>query len=199
MTPTRVSIIVVACTAAVVAASQAPSEPPRFRVAVDVVSIDAVVTDRKGEVVRDLTAADFEVFQDGKRQKVTFAQFVPVITVAAPAVRAIGSSAIPASAGSGDAAAVGAADHARAGAADDCSRRRRSGALRRRHEQYPTGVARVRRHRTAADGPRRDRPDGRVDGCDAVADERSQGARGGHRRDCVTTSCHARACHRSAT
>jgi VWFA-related protein len=96
MTPTRVSIIVVACTAATVAASQAPSEPPRFRVAVDVVSIDAVVTDRKGEVVRNLTAADFEVFQDGNQQKVTFAQFVPVITVAAPAARAIGSSAAPA-------------------------------------------------------------------------------------------------------
>jgi VWFA-related protein len=96
MNPTRVSIIVVACTAAAVAARQAPSEPPRFRVAVDVVSIDAVVTDRKGEVVRDLTAADFEVFQDGKRQKVTVAQFVPVITVAAPAPRAIGSSAVPA-------------------------------------------------------------------------------------------------------
>ena len=84
MTPTRVSIVVVACTVAV-AASQAPSEPPRFRVAVDAVSIDAVVTDRTGEVVRDLTAADFDVFQDGKRQKVTLAQFVPVITVAAPA------------------------------------------------------------------------------------------------------------------
>src|SRR5216683_1398648 len=96
MIPTRVSMIVAACMAGAVAASQAPSEPPRFRVAVDVVSIDAVVTDRKGEVVRDLTAADFEVFQDGKRQKVTFAQFVPVITVAAPAARAIGSSAVPA-------------------------------------------------------------------------------------------------------
>jgi VWFA-related protein len=96
MTPARVSILVVTCTAAAVAARQAPSEPPRFRVAVDVVSIDAVVTDRKGEVVRDLTAADFEVFQDGKRQKVTFAQFVPVITVAAPAVTAIGSSAVAA-------------------------------------------------------------------------------------------------------
>ena len=65
MTPTTASIIVVACTAAALAARQAPSEPPRFRVAVDLVSIDAVVTDRKGEVVRDLTAADFEVVQDG--------------------------------------------------------------------------------------------------------------------------------------
>ena len=93
MTPTRVSIVVVACTVAAVAARQAPSEPPTFRVAVDVVSIDAVVTDREGEVVRDLTAADFEVFQDGKRQRVTFAEFVPVITAAAPGASAIGSSA----------------------------------------------------------------------------------------------------------
>lgn len=89
-------MIVVACSAAAVAASQAPSEPPRFRVAVDLVSIDAVVTDRNGEVVRDLTAADFEVLQDGKRQKVTFAQFVPVSTAAPPAATASGSGAVPA-------------------------------------------------------------------------------------------------------
>src|SRR5688572_11502950 len=88
MTPIRVSLIVFACTVAALAARQAPSEPPRFRVAVDVVAIDAVVTDRDGEVVRDLTAADFEVFQNGKRQKVTFAQFVPVISFAAPATGA---------------------------------------------------------------------------------------------------------------
>src|SRR6266568_6879457 len=75
---------------------QPPPEPPRFKVAVDAVSFDAVVTDRDGHVVRDLTADDFEIFQDGKRQKVTFAQFVPVITIAAPAARVIGSSAVPA-------------------------------------------------------------------------------------------------------
>src|SRR6185436_10268392 len=73
MTRPSLAIVVAACTAAAVAARQAPSEPPRFRVAVDVVAIDAVVTDRNGEVVRDLTAADFEVLQNGKRQKVTFA------------------------------------------------------------------------------------------------------------------------------
>jgi VWFA-related protein len=90
---TRASIVVVACAAATAVAGQAPSQPPRFRVAIDLVSIDAVVTDRKGEVVRDLTAADFEVFQNGKRQKVVFAQFVPVITVVSPT----GANAAPAS------------------------------------------------------------------------------------------------------
>lgn len=54
------------------------SDPPRFRVSVDVVRIDAVVTDREGRIVRDLTADDFEVRQNGKIQRVTFAQFVPV-------------------------------------------------------------------------------------------------------------------------
>lgn len=56
------------------------SEPPRFRVSIEVVRIDAVVTDRDGRVVPDLTANDFQVFQDGKPQKVTYAQFVPVLT-----------------------------------------------------------------------------------------------------------------------
>jgi VWFA-related protein len=96
MTSTGVSILVAACTVAAVAARQAPADPPRFRVAVDVVSIDAVVTDRKGEVVRDLTAADFEVLQNGKRQKVAFAQFVPVITFAAPPASATGSRRVSA-------------------------------------------------------------------------------------------------------
>lgn len=85
MTATRLSAIVVACTAAAVAASQAPPppfQPPTFRVAVDLVSIDAVITDGKGEPVRDLTAADFVVLQNGKPQKVMFAQFVPLAAAA---------------------------------------------------------------------------------------------------------------------
>ena len=101
MFTTRISILVVVCAVVTVAASQAPSPPlaqvPRFRVAVDVVSIDAVVTDRSGDVVRDLTAADFEVLQDGKPQTVRFAQFVPVMTAGvSTTAKAVGSSAIPA-------------------------------------------------------------------------------------------------------
>ncbi len=63
---------------------QQRSEPPRFRVSVEVVRLDAVVTDRNGRIVTDLTANDFQVFQDGKPQKVTSAQFVPVATGAMP-------------------------------------------------------------------------------------------------------------------
>ena len=61
------------------------SQAPTFRVAVDAVRIDAVVTDKDGAIVRDLSADEFEVFQDGKSQKVTFAQFVPVLVSATPA------------------------------------------------------------------------------------------------------------------
>lgn len=59
-------------------AAQEP-QTPRFRVAVDAVRIDAVVSDKDGHVVRDLTADDFDIYQDGTKQKVTFAQFVPVL------------------------------------------------------------------------------------------------------------------------
>jgi VWFA-related protein len=57
-----------------------PQKPdtPRFRVGVDAVRIDAVVTDRLGRIVGDLEASDFDVRQDGKPEKVTFVQFVPV-------------------------------------------------------------------------------------------------------------------------
>ena len=71
----------------------AAQETPRFRVATDGVRIDAVVTDRDGQIVPDLTAADFEVRQDGKIQKLLFAQFVPVISGPAPAA-ASGSNTV---------------------------------------------------------------------------------------------------------
>lgn len=67
-----------------VSASRETREAQRFRVAVDAVRIDAVVTDRAGRIVADLTADDFELRQDGRRQPVMFAQFVPVLTEAAP-------------------------------------------------------------------------------------------------------------------
>jgi len=73
--------------AALMLAAVAAQEPqtPRFRVAVDAVRIDAVVTDKNGNIVRDLTADDFEILQDRKPQRVTFAQFVPIAVASAPA------------------------------------------------------------------------------------------------------------------
>jgi VWFA-related protein len=65
-----------------------PGEHPRFRIGVDAVRIDAVVTDRQGRIVDDLTADDFEIFQNGKRQTVTFAQLVRVAAGPATTERA---------------------------------------------------------------------------------------------------------------
>src|SRR3954447_570449 len=70
-------LLATAVLGSVLLAAQEP-QTPKFRVAVDAVRIDAVVTDKNGNIVRDLTADDFEIQQDGKAQKVTFAQFVPV-------------------------------------------------------------------------------------------------------------------------
>ena len=70
------------------ASSQAPAadtQPqPVFRVGVDVVRIDAVVTDKDGHVVSDLRPDEFELRQDGKVQPITLARFVPVQSAAEP-------------------------------------------------------------------------------------------------------------------
>ena len=49
---------------------QAPSDAS-FRVTVNLVQVDAVVTDSKGNHIRDLQAADFQIFEDGKPRKIT--------------------------------------------------------------------------------------------------------------------------------
>ena len=47
---------------------------PVFRSGVNLVLVDVVVRDRSGAFVKDLTAEDFELFEDGVRQQiVTFA------------------------------------------------------------------------------------------------------------------------------
>ena len=70
-----------ACLAAVGLAAQqpAPSQapppsqtpPPTFRLEVNYVEVDAIVTDTAGKPVSDLTAGDFEVLEDGKPQKIS--------------------------------------------------------------------------------------------------------------------------------
>jgi hypothetical protein len=61
----------------VLAFSQTPARepPPQVHtlppVKAELVQIDVVVTDRKGEPVRGLRPEDFEVLEDGKRQRVT--------------------------------------------------------------------------------------------------------------------------------
>lgn len=47
-------------------AQQAPNQQMTFRASTNFVEVDAVVTDENGNFVRDLTAADFEVLEDGQ-------------------------------------------------------------------------------------------------------------------------------------
>ena len=47
-----------------------PDQPPTFRAGINFVRVDVIVTDRKGEPVGDLTAADFQVLEDNKPQTI---------------------------------------------------------------------------------------------------------------------------------
>ncbi len=52
-------------------ATAAAQQSPTFKVRVDFVEVDAVVTDRQGRLVRDLKKDDFQVLEDGKSQAIT--------------------------------------------------------------------------------------------------------------------------------
>jgi VWFA-related protein len=47
------------------------------RISVTLVQVDAVVTDKKGHPVTNLTKGDFEIYEDGKRQVITNFSYVP--------------------------------------------------------------------------------------------------------------------------
>jgi VWFA-related protein len=56
----------------------AQAQPPTFRVQVDYVEVDVVVTERNGNVVRDLKKEDFQVLEDGKAQTINTFTFVNI-------------------------------------------------------------------------------------------------------------------------
>jgi VWFA-related protein len=60
--------------------SAPPSQPqtPTFKVQVDYVEVDAVVTDQRGNLVRDLKKDDFQVLEDGKVQNINTFTFVDI-------------------------------------------------------------------------------------------------------------------------
>src|SRR5688572_29129030 len=63
-------VALVAAAAAGAAARQQPPAQPTFRSGVDLVQLDAIVTDAQGNVVTGLTADDFEVSEGGTRQTI---------------------------------------------------------------------------------------------------------------------------------
>jgi VWFA-related protein len=50
---------------------QKKQDEPLLRIETELVQIDVVVTDKQGKLARDLTRADFELFDDGKKQEIT--------------------------------------------------------------------------------------------------------------------------------
>ena len=60
--------LAIATTAAALVAAQQPV----FRGGIDLASFGVTVTDRRGNYISDLTTDDFEIFEDGKRQTITF-------------------------------------------------------------------------------------------------------------------------------
>lgn len=65
------------------AAAPQPGDQPTFRAGVNFVRVDAIVTDRQGNPVTDLTADDFEVIEDDTRQTIETFRLVKV-DIAAP-------------------------------------------------------------------------------------------------------------------
>ncbi len=59
------------------------AQEPSFRISVNLVQIDATVTDSHGKPVRDLTQSDFEVFLDGKPQPITHFSHIQTDSTAA--------------------------------------------------------------------------------------------------------------------
>jgi VWFA-related protein len=56
--------------------ADAPDQQPVFRTGINVVRVDAIVTDRQGNPIVDLKPTDFEVFEDGKPQTIEAFRFV---------------------------------------------------------------------------------------------------------------------------
>jgi VWFA-related protein len=84
--PTVFLIVVLAT--ALVSAGQPPTAPqpstPVFRSSVNLVLIDVVVRDRRGNVVTGLTQNDFDLFEDGRKQDILSFAFEQVSSNAKP-------------------------------------------------------------------------------------------------------------------
>src|SRR6185436_17975070 len=46
------------------------TQPPVFRVGINYVRVDVIISDKNGNAVADLQASDFDVSEDGKPQKI---------------------------------------------------------------------------------------------------------------------------------
>jgi VWFA-related protein len=85
----RLPALLLAAVVAWPAAQPTAQEQPVFRTSRNIISVDVIVRDRSGAVVKGLTAADFEIREDGRPQDIlsfTFEQIAesPAIVKSAP-------------------------------------------------------------------------------------------------------------------
>lgn len=83
----------------------APTPPPAddkdvVKISTTLIQVDATVTDKKGNVVRDLIPEDFEIYENGKKRKITNFSFVAADSLNSAAqieqsVQAKNKSAVP--------------------------------------------------------------------------------------------------------
>jgi VWFA-related protein len=76
--PIRAALLLSLMASAAILAAQAPdsSQRPTFQVSVNFVDVDVTVTDARGNFVTGLTRDDFEIFEDGKPQKIETFSFI---------------------------------------------------------------------------------------------------------------------------
>src|SRR5476649_1393283 len=78
----RVAALFVLIGASALSAGQNPTvggpEPPTFKVQVEYVEVDALVSDTSGTFVRDLKVEDFQIFEDGKPQTIAAFSIVDI-------------------------------------------------------------------------------------------------------------------------
>ena len=79
----QLAALLVGLTGVALTAGQTPAPPPQtqqptFKLRVDYVEVDVVVTDRQGNLIRDLKKEDFQVLEDGKAQAITTFSLVDI-------------------------------------------------------------------------------------------------------------------------
>jgi VWFA-related protein len=80
----RPPILLVTLVVSLALQAQPPVEKPQFKIGIDVRQLDVVVLDAAGKPVRNLTAADFTVIEDGRPQRLVNVEAIVVPEPEAP-------------------------------------------------------------------------------------------------------------------